>query len=115
MLPLILIKPLADGIDNKCDQNAKSNMGQTKTFMEVLETGQIQAETYTEIHDTDQACCLYHHRGVLCIHFAKVQKQWNGDQHHKKFRNCMINMAVTQDQLQHTVICQHKDTGIQSK
>ena len=32
MLPLILIKPLADGIDNKCDQNAKSNMGQTKTF-----------------------------------------------------------------------------------
>ena len=53
MLPLILIKPFADGIDNKCDQNAKSNMGQTKTFMEVLETGQIQAETYTEIHDTD--------------------------------------------------------------
>ena len=29
-------------------------MGQAKTFMEVLETGQIQAETYAEIHDTDQ-------------------------------------------------------------
>ena len=115
MLLLILIKSLADGVDNKRDQNAKSNMGQTKTFMEVLAAGQIQAKTYTEIHDTDQAYCLYHHRGVLCIHFAKVQKQWNGDQHHKKFRNCMINMAITQDQLQHTVICQHEDTDIQGK
>ena len=46
MLLLILIKSLADGVDNKRDQNAKSNMGQTKTFMEVLLTGQIQAETY---------------------------------------------------------------------
>lgn len=27
----------------------------------------------------------------------------------------MINMAITQDQLQHTVICQHEDTDIQGK
>ena len=69
MLLLILIKSLADGVDNKRDQNAKSNMGQTKTFMEVLAAGQIQAKTYTEIHDTDQAYCLYHHRGSTLYTF----------------------------------------------
>lgn len=41
--------------------------------MEVLLTGQIQAETYTEIHDTDKAYCLYHHRGVLCIHLPRYR------------------------------------------